>query len=159
VLQVGDKAPEFNLPTTGGDELTLAAALAKHRSLIFLFYVLDFTGGWRTELTEFRSRHEAAAKDGIGIYGISVDSVFSHRAFAEELGGLPFELVGDFERKMVTDYGVRRDDVAGYSGMARRTVYVIDGTGTVTYAWQGSREQPQPDYDLVIEEARKAGGH
>jgi len=60
---------------------------------------------------------------------------------------------------MVTDYGVRRDDVAGYSGMARRTVYVIDGTGTVTYAWQGSREQPQPDYDLVIEEARKAGGH
>jgi len=87
-----------------------------------------------------------------------VDSVFSHKAFAEELGGLPFELIGDFERKMVTDYGVRRDDVAGYSGMARRTVYVIDGKGTVTWTWQGSREQPQPDYDLVIEEARKAAG-
>jgi len=107
-------------------------------------------------LAEFRSRHEAAAKDGIGIYGISVDSVFSHRAFAEELGGLPYDLIGDFERKMVTDYGVRRDDVAGYSGMARRTVYVIDGTGKVTWTWQGSREQPQPDYDVVIEEARKA---
>ena len=87
-----------------------------------------------------------------------MDSVFSHKAFAEELGGLPFELIGDFERKMVTDYGVRRDDVAGYSGMARRTVYVIDGKGTVTWTWQGSREQPQPDYDLVIEEARKAAG-
>ncbi len=45
MLNVGDQAPEFNLPTTGGEELTLAAALAKHRSLIFLFYVLDFTGG------------------------------------------------------------------------------------------------------------------
>ncbi len=45
VLQVGDKAPEFKLPTTSGQELTLADALAKHRSLIFLFYVLDFTGG------------------------------------------------------------------------------------------------------------------
>jgi len=87
-----------------------------------------------------------------------VDSVFSHKAFAEELGGLPFELIGDFERKMVTDYGVRRDDVAGYAGMARRTVYVIDGKGTVTWTWQGSREQPQPDYDLVIDEARKAAG-
>ncbi len=57
---------------------------------------------------------------------------------------------------MVTDYGVRRDDVPGYAGMARRTVYVIDGSGTITYTWQGSREQPLPDYDAVIEEARKA---
>jgi peroxiredoxin len=45
VLKVGDKAPEFKLPTTSGQELTLAEALAKHKSLIFLFYVLDFTGG------------------------------------------------------------------------------------------------------------------
>jgi len=110
------------------------------------------------ELTEFRSRHEAAAADGIGIYGISVDSVFSHQAFAKELGGLPFDLIGDFERKMVTDYGVRRDDVEGYSGLARRTVFVIDGGGTITYTWVTSPEQRQPDYDLVIEEARKAAG-
>lgn len=85
-----------------------------------------------------------------------MDSVFSHKAFADELGGLPFDLIGDFERKMVTDYGVRRDDVEGYSGMARRTVYVIDGSATVRWTWQASRESPQPDYDLVIEEARKA---
>jgi peroxiredoxin len=107
-------------------------------------------------LTEFRSRHEAAAADGIGIYGISVDSVFSHQAFAKELGGLPFELIGDFERKMVTDYGVRRDDVEGYSGMARRTIFVIDREGTIRWTWASSPEQRQPDYDAVIEEARKA---
>ena len=45
MLQVGDKAPDFKLPTTSGQELTLGDALAKHKSLIFLFYVLDFTGG------------------------------------------------------------------------------------------------------------------
>jgi peroxiredoxin len=45
VLQVGDKAPDFKLPITGGQELTLEQALEKHRALIFLFYVLDFTGG------------------------------------------------------------------------------------------------------------------
>ncbi len=110
------------------------------------------------ELTEFRSRTEAAEADGIGIYGISVDSVFSHQAFAKELGGLPYELIADFERKMVTDYGVRRDDVEGYSGIPRRTVFVIDGSGTITWTWITSREKPQPDYDLVIEEARKAAG-
>jgi peroxiredoxin len=45
MLGVGDKAPEFKLPTTGGHELTLAEALEKHKALVFLFYVLDFTGG------------------------------------------------------------------------------------------------------------------
>ena len=45
VLQVGEKAPDFKLPTTGGQELSLPEALEKHRALIFLFYVLDFTGG------------------------------------------------------------------------------------------------------------------
>jgi peroxiredoxin len=45
VLSVGDMAPDFKLPTTGGNELTLADALAQHKALVFLFYVLDFTGG------------------------------------------------------------------------------------------------------------------
>jgi peroxiredoxin len=45
VLQVGEKAPDFQLPTTSGQELTLASALEKYRALVLLFYVLDFTGG------------------------------------------------------------------------------------------------------------------
>ena len=45
MLQVGDKAPDFKLPTTSGQELTLETALEKHKALVFLFYVLDFTGG------------------------------------------------------------------------------------------------------------------
>ena len=87
-----------------------------------------------------------------------MDSVFSHTAFAKDLGGLPYDLIGDFERKMVTDYGVRRDDVAGYSGMARRSIFVIDGKGIIRFTWVGSKEQPMPDYDAVIEEAKKAAG-
>ncbi|MEA2644303.1 MAG: hypothetical protein QOG08_1329 [Chloroflexota bacterium] len=45
MLAVGDTAPDFKLPTTGGHELTLAEALDKDKAVIFLFYVLDFTGG------------------------------------------------------------------------------------------------------------------
>ena len=81
--------------------------------------------------------------------------MFSHEAFAKELGGIPYELIADFERTMVTDYGVRRDDVAGYSGMAKRAVYVIDHSGIVRWAWERSKEQPQPDYDLVLAEAKR----
>ena len=106
-------------------------------------------------MTEFRSRNEDAVDNGVGIFGISVDSVFSHQAFAKELGGLPYELIGDFERKMVTDYGVRRDDVAGYSGLARRSIFIIDRVGVIRSTWVSSREKPQPDYDAVLTEAKQ----
>ncbi len=91
----------------------------------------------------------------MGIYGISVDSVFSHTAFANELGGLPYELIGDFERKLVTAFGVRRDDVEGYAGMAKRSVFIIDRKGVIRWTWERSKEQPLPDYDEVIAEAKK----
>ena len=57
---------------------------------------------------------------------------------------------------MVSDYGVRRDDVAGYRGMAKRTVYVIDREGVVRWAWERSKDEPLPNYDLVLAEAKKA---
>ena len=81
--------------------------------------------------------------------------MFSHQAFANELGGLHYELIGDFERKMVTAYGVRRDDVEGYSGMAKRSVFIIDRQGTIRWTWERSREEPLPDYDAVIAEAKR----
>jgi peroxiredoxin len=84
-----------------------------------------------------------------------VDSVYSHQAFAKELGGLPFDLIGDFERKMVADYGVVRDDVVGYSGVARRTIFIIDREGVIRWTWVTSKEQRLPDYDMVMEEAKK----
>ena len=84
-----------------------------------------------------------------------MDSVFSHQAFATELGGLPYELIGDFERKLVTAFGVRRDDVEGYSGMAKRSVFIIDHHGVIRWTWERSKEQLMPDYDEVIAEAKR----
>jgi peroxiredoxin len=84
---------------------------------------------------------------------VSVDSVFSHRAFADELGGLPFELLADFERRTVEAYGVRRDDVPGYSGMPQRSIFVVDHPGVIRWTWQRSPEQPLPDFDQVVAEA------
>ena len=91
---------------------------------------------------------------------MSVDSVFSHKAFAEQLGGLPFELLADFERRMVDAYGVRRDDVPGYSGMPRRSVFIVDPAGVIRWTWVRTQDEPLPDFDLVVAEARRiaAGG-
>jgi peroxiredoxin len=87
-----------------------------------------------------------------------VDTVFSHNAFVEQLGGLPYELLADFERKMVTAYGVRREDVAGYSGMPTRSIFIVDPQGTIRWTWIRQREQPLPDYDEVLSAAQEIAG-
>jgi peroxiredoxin len=87
-----------------------------------------------------------------------VDTVFSHNAFAEQLGGLPYELLADFERKMVEAYGVRRDDVAGYSGMPMRSIFIVDPEGMIRWTWVRQQGQPLPDYDEVIVAAREVAG-
>jgi peroxiredoxin len=94
----------------------------------------------------------------VAVYGISVDSVFSHRAFAQELGGLPFELLADFERKLVEAYGVRREDVPGYSGMPNRSIFIVDRQGVTRWTWVRSAEEPFPNYDQVVTTAVEIAG-
>jgi peroxiredoxin len=56
---------------------------------------------------------------------------------------------------MVEAYGVRRDDVPGYSGMPQRSIFVVDREGVIRWTWARSPEQPLPDFDQVIAEARQ----
>jgi len=91
------------------------------------------------------------------VFGVSVDSVYSHAAFAKELGGLPFELIADFERKMVDAWGVRRTDLEGYDGAPRRTIFILDPEMRVRWRWITSPEQRLPDTETVLQEAMKVG--
>jgi peroxiredoxin len=108
-----------------------------------------------TELSELRTRYDQFQQADIALYAVSVDSVYSHHAFADSLGGLPFELLADFERKVVTEWGVRRDDVAGYSGMPLRTVFVLDRDAVVRWRWVRSKDEPLPNPDEVLARARE----
>jgi peroxiredoxin len=81
--------------------------------------------------------------------------VFSHAAFVEQLGGLPFELLADFERTVVSEFGVMREDVPGYRGMPQRSIFILDFDGVVRWTWERSKDQPLPDYDVVIAEAKR----
>jgi peroxiredoxin len=55
---------------------------------------------------------------------------------------------------MVEAYGVRRDDVPGYSGMPQRSVFVVDRAGVIRWTWVRSQARPLPDFDAVIAAAR-----
>lgn len=100
-----------------------------------------------------RTVHDALAEAGVALMAISVDTVYSHLAFAEQMGGLPYPLVADFERRVVSEWGVRREDVAGYAGMANRSVFILDREGVVRWRWIRSKEQPLPDTAEVLKAA------
>jgi peroxiredoxin len=101
-----------------------------------------------------RSRWDDIEAADLGVMAISVDTVFSHNAFADSLGGLPYPLVADFEREVVNAWGVTREDVAGYKGMPLRSVFVLDPAGVVRWRWARSKEQPLPDVEQVLAEAK-----
>jgi len=56
---------------------------------------------------------------------------------------------------MVDAYGVRREDVPGYSGMPNRSVFIVDPQGIIRWTWLRSQEQPLPDFDEVVTQAKR----
>ena len=89
------------------------------------------------------------------VLGISVDSVYSHNAFAEQLGGLTFPLLADFHPKGQTaqQYGVYNAE----RGYTRRAIIIVDETGVVRH----SEIIPQgaPDVDRIIAIVKNLDGH
>jgi peroxiredoxin len=59
---------------------------------------------------------------------------------------------------MVGAYGVRREDVAGYSGMPTRSIFIVDPQGVIRWTWIRKQGQPLPDYDEVLAAAREIAG-
>jgi len=87
------------------------------------------------------------------VLGVSVDSVHSHRAFAEQLGGITFPLLADFhpKGKVVTDYGLWRED----KGYSRRAIVIVDRGGIVRHSQV--IEQGAPDVEQVLAAVKALG--
>ncbi len=81
---------------------------------------------------------------------MSVDSVFSHKAFAQKIG-IEFPMLSDFNREVGSAYGVLFDEVFGHKNVAKRALFVIDQAGTVQYAWVTDDPGELPDADKALE--------
>jgi peroxiredoxin Q/BCP len=131
-LKVGSKAPDFTLPTGDGGQLSLKDL--KGKKVILYFYPKDNTSGCTREACAFRDEMKVFHKKGAVVVGVSVDSPDSHRKFSEKFN-LPFPLVSDEKKELVTKYGVWKEkSMYGkkYMGI-ERTTFLIDGTGTITH--------------------------
>jgi len=146
-LKVGDKAPDFSLSATGDTTVRLYDAL-KQGPVLLLFYPLDWSPVCTKELCGINDGFREFKNLGIQVLGISVDSVFSHGAFAEK-HGISFPLLSDFNREVCTLYGVKHEEILGLKGIAKRSVFIIDTSGFLRFVWVSDDPSVMPDMDEI----------
>ncbi|MBI1884811.1 MAG: peroxiredoxin [Chloroflexi bacterium] len=127
-VEIGNKAPNFTLPSTKG---TLKLSdLTAQKKVMLAFYFEDSTPMCASELSVLKEDYEIIQQLGVEVVGVSADSLESHQEFAERLGGVPFPLASDEKLEAARAY-----DVIDDSGKrSRRAVFVIDKGGKLLHA-------------------------
>ncbi|MEU5914287.1 peroxiredoxin [Micromonospora sp. NPDC047527] len=130
IVTVGAEAPDFVLKDQNNQEVRLSAFRGR-RAVLLVFYPLAFTGVCQGELSEVRDNLDEYVNDAVQVLTVSVDSVYSHKVWADR-EGYQFPMLADFwpHGAVAQAYGVF-NDVAGF---ANRGTFVIDRTGVVRFA-------------------------
>lgn len=129
-IRVGQNAPEFTLQGVVGDKLKdVCLDEFKGKWVVLFFYPLDFTFICPTEITEFSKRDSDFKTANAQVLGVSVDSVFSHKAWLKELGILNYPLLSDITKEVSRKYGVLLED----KGISLRGTFIVDPEGKVRY--------------------------
>ena len=128
MLEIGDAAPDFTLPSTAGT--VRLRDLANERMVLLAFYTEDNTPLCSSEISVLAEDYEIVQQLGAEIIGVSADSVVSHREFAAKMGGLPFPLASDEELAAAKAYDVIDDA----QRRCRRAVFVIGRGGRILHA-------------------------
>ena len=123
-VDVGDAAPDFELPGTGGRTYRLSDY--RGRKLILAFYPGDFTTVCTRQFCAYRNEGDRITKLDAEVLGISPQSVDSHERFAAEYS-LNVPLLADEGRLVAKEYGV----VAG--PLVRRSIFLVDEKGVIRY--------------------------
>ncbi len=154
-LAVGSRAPDFELPGTVDETVRLTSQL-KGDPVLLLFYPLDWSPVCTSELCSLDAGFNNYTGLGVSVFAISVDSIFSHKAFAEHHGiGIP--LLSDFNKTVCQDYGVLYPELMGLQGVAKRAAFLLDAEGIVRYAWVTEDPAQMPDFTEIKQQIELLG--
>ena len=130
MLEVGVKAPEFELQDKDGNLVSLSDF--KNKKVVLYFYPKDNTPGCTKQACSFRDNYEEFKSKDVVVIGISKDTVKSHARFAEK-NELPFILLADPELEVIQAYDVWKEKkLYGKVSMGVvRTTYIIDENGMI----------------------------
>ncbi len=124
-ISVGDAAPAFTLPSTGGGDASLGDYLGK--PLVLVFYPGDDTPVCTKQLNSYNDDLSQFEALNAQVVAISAQSVDSHEKFADK-HGFKFPLLADTDKSVAASYGT-----LGPLGFPRRSVFIVDADGIVRY--------------------------
>jgi len=154
-VPVGASAPDFSLaPGPGPDRVTLSEL--RGRPVVLLFFPLAFSGVCTDEMCQMAEAWPRWEEIDARVLGISVDSPFVNRRFAEETG-VSFPILSDFNKDASSAYGVLYPDYFGMHGVSKRAAFVVDPEGRIAYVWVGEDADRLPPFDEVRAAAARAG--
>jgi peroxiredoxin len=143
-LPVGTPAADFTLPDANGQPVALRDY--RGRPVVLVFYPLDWSPACSDQLSLYQAERDEFAKYGAQLLAVSVDSLYSHGAWAA-VRGLTFPLLADFHPKgeVARRYRVWRER----DGFSERALFVVDAEGVIRYAHVSPQLHHIPDiYEL-----------
>jgi mycoredoxin-dependent peroxiredoxin len=149
-VEIGDEAPDFELPDQHGTPVKLSSFRGS-KNVVVVFYPLAFSPVCSGELCALREDFPEVAGDDVALLTVSVDSLFTHRAWADA-ENFQFSLLADFwpHGAVAKEYGVFDDA----KGLATRGTFIIDKAGIVR--WKVVNPIPQArdiaDYQKALAE-------
>lgn len=155
VPRIGQKAPEFALPDTDRKTRSLGE-FTRQGETILAFFPFAFSGTCDKEMCMFRDDFGILRASGVQLVGISVDSSYSLKAFAQTYN-LWFPLLSDFNKKVMKLYGVLQDSWVGlgFKGVAKRSVFLVDRRSILRYRWVTDAPSNEPPYQEVMKAVQK----
>jgi len=148
-VEVGAKAPDFTLPNQDREPVTLAEQL-KNGPVVLAFFPAAFSGTCTTEMCTFRDSAASLNTVSARVIGISVDTFFALKAWADA-EQLNFPLLSDFNKDVIAKYGVVNPDMIGLKGIAKRSVFVIDRGGVVRHREVLEDARNEPSYEKITQ--------
>ena len=146
MVKVGKKAPTFKLQGYLKDnfaEYNLEDQKGKWQ--VIFFYPMDFTFICPTEVTAISKHYDEFEKIGAEVWGVSVDSVHTHRAWTKELGQLRYPLLSDIKKEVSTMYNTLIEE----EGVSQRATFVIDPEGVLQYHLVNSNDIGRNTQELI----------
>lgn len=145
-IAVGQKAPEFTLKDQNGNEVSLASL--KGQTVLLAFYPLDFSPVCSKEHACFTDDLKQFEGLNAKVLGVSIDSPYAHKAFAEKLK-ITYPLLADFHPKgeVAKKFGLYLED----KGIANRATVILDNEGVVRYLKVYDIPQQRDNQELVAE--------
>lgn len=147
-VDVGQRVPDVTLVSVDRKAVRLAEVLGK--PTVLAFFPGAFTGVCTREACTLRDGMANFNSLGAQVIGISIDSPFAQKGFADA-HDLNFTFLSDFNRHAVRAFGIEDPTFAGglLPGVAKRSVFVVDGEGVVRYRWVSDNPGVEPNYDEV----------